>query len=241
MKTQLLIILIVLAQLSCEAQNDRNGDINRINGTYKSKTSSEKLELKSDGSYILYSPIGSGHFEIEQCSYSSKGKWCSVDTNLIELTSENYYQRQDGFHYELKKENRLSKDSLYIHVKFPTDFHPVKLGIYFNNEVDKKLFTDSTFIKILKSKYLLRKTSNSVNRNHITFSLNANVTGTTLYKSRILFEIFEEDIDTEQYNYLTINMLNFDLCFFAFEPYDHELVHVKKANQLIWGGKIWEK
>ncbi len=52
---------------------------------------------------------------------------------------------------------------------------------------------------------------------------------------------FREDIDTEQYNYLTINMPNFDLCFFAFEPYDHELVYVKKANQLIWAGKIWEK
>jgi len=242
MKAPIFLILLAFCQLSCKAQIISPNNLDKIlQGIYKQKGSSEKLELKSDGSYVLYNPEDNGYFVIEQCNYSSKGKWKQMSNDVIEITSENYYQQQEGFKYELKKENKLSQDSLYIKVQFPSDFHPVKLGLYFNNNVDKGVHTDSTFIKLSKSKYLWPKTSNSINRNHIAFSLNANISETTLYKGRIMFKIFEEDIDTEKYNYLTITLPHFDLCFFEFELYNQELLFIRNQNELIWQGKSWDK
>lgn len=85
------------------------------------------------------------------------------------------------------------------------------------------------------------KTSNSVNVNHIAFSLNANISGTALYKSRIMFDLLEEDIDTEKTYYLMITLPHFDLCFFEFELYNQELLFVKNPKELIWQGKNWKK
>jgi hypothetical protein len=244
MKAPLFLTLLAFCQLSCKAQNNLD---KAQPGIYKQKGSSIKLELKSDGTYILDNPEGNGHFEIEQCSYSSKGKWKQLSNDVLEITSENYYQKQEGFKYELKKENKFSQDSLYIVVNLPDSLIyyrngiPVNFSFTFNNDVNKSISTNKSLISLPKQKHLWPKTSNSVNSNHITFSLNANISGTTLYKSRIMFEIFEEDIDTEKTNYLTINLPHFDLCFFEFEPYNQELLLVKNQKELIWQGKSWEK
>jgi hypothetical protein len=56
-----------------------------------------------------------------------------------------------------------------------------------------------------------------------------------------MFEIFEEDIDTEKTNYLTITLPNFDLCFFEFEPYKQELLFIKNQKEIIWQGVSWVK
>jgi hypothetical protein len=56
-----------------------------------------------------------------------------------------------------------------------------------------------------------------------------------------LFKIFEEDIDTENTNYLTITLLNFDRCFFEFEPLDKELIYINNSSQLLWKGDTWKK
>lgn len=242
MKTSTFITLLAIIHFSCNAQNGK-----LQGGIYKQKGSSVKLELKSDNTYILYNPKGSGHFDIEQCDYSSKGRWKQMSSDVLEITSEDHYQKQEGFKYELKKESKLSPDSLYISINLPDSLIyyrngiPVNFSFTFNNNVSKDTSSNKSSISLLKSKYLLPKTSNSINRNHIAFSVNANVSGTTLYKGRIRFEIFEEDIDTEMANYLTINLPNFDLCFFEFEPYNQELILVKSREELIWQGKSWEK
>lgn len=127
---------------------------------------------------------------------------------------------------------------MYIQVNFSTDFDPVRLNLYFNNDNSKTVTTDKTYIVLPKSRHLWDR---KINTNKINFSLNAVVWGVTLYKSRISFEIFEEYIDTEKYNYLTIMLPNFDRCFFAFEPYNQELIYRKRRNQLMWQGYIWEK
>ena len=157
---------------------------------------------------------------------------------MIEITSDNYYMEQKGFKYEINKEKKLSQDSLYIEVVFPTDFHPVKLDFTFNHNNNKSITTDKTYIVVPKSKYLWDKRTAT---NQISFSLNADVSGTELYKSRILFKIFEDYIDTEKFNFLTINLLNFDRCFFEFEPYNHELIYIKDRNQIFWEGGIWKR
>lgn len=244
MKAPILIIFLAYFQLNCKAQNAMYKD---PQGIYKQKGSSVKLNLKSDGTYILYHPEGNGHFEIEQCNYASKGKWKQISKDILEITSEDYYQQQEGFKYELKKENRFSQDSLYIKVNLPDSLIyykrgiPVNFSFSFNNEVSKSISTNKSLIKLPKQKHLWPKTSNAGNTNHISFSLNAMISGTVLYKGRILFEIFEQDIDTEKTNYLTITLPHFDLCFFEFEPYDHELIFLKDSNELVWQGKSWKK
>jgi len=196
------------------------------------------LEIREDGTYILnkaevlFTPV------IEQCSYASKGKWSVLADNVVEITSEDYYTKQMGFEYDLKKENKLFQDSLYIKVVFPTDFHPVHLNFTFNYKNSKSITTDKTLIVLPKSDYLW---DSRTAMNQINFSLNANVSGTEIYKRRIMFKIFDDIIDTEKYNYLTITLSNFDRCFLEFEPYFQELIYLKGKNQILWQGEIWKK
>lgn len=249
MRKLLLLSILPFLLIGCSSikgQKTRNED---MKGIYALKSdlkyqalSDDKnyssLEIHNDGTYTLNKAEISFTPVIKQCDYASKGKWSVIADNVIEITSEDYYTEQKGFEYEIKKENKLSQDSLYIQVVFPTDFHPVKLDFTFNHNTSKSITTDKTYIVLPKSNHLWNRRTAT---NQISFSLNANVSGTELYKSRILFKIFEESIDTEKDNYLTITLPSFDRCFFEFEPYNQELIYIKSKNQLLWQGEIWKK
>lgn len=247
---KLLFILVVAFQLvGCISTKGQKMKIEDLSGIYVLETGSKyqalsddknysSLELHKNGTYTLNKAVVTFMPVIEQCDYASKGKWSGIADNVIEITSEDYYTEQKGFEYEIKKENKFSQDSLYIQVVFPNDFHPVKLDFTFNHNNSKSITTNKTYIVLPKSKHLWdRRTAT----NQISFSLNADVSGTELYKSRILFKIFEESIDTEKFNFLTISLPNFDRCFFEFEPYNQELIYIKGKNQLLWQGEIWKK
>lgn len=246
---KLLFILIVAFQfmscISTKAQKSQNEDLVGIyvfksDRLYQalSDMNYSSLEIHKNGTYTLNKAIIKFSPVIEQCEYASKGKWSVIADNVIEITSEDYYTKQKGFEYEIKKENKFSQDSLYIQVVFPTDFHPVKLDFTFNHNNSKSVTTDKTYIVLPKSKHLWNRRTAT---NQIAFSLNADVSGTEIYKSRILFRIFEESIDTEKFNFLTITLFNFDRCFFEFESYNQELIYIKSSNQLLWQGEIWKK
>jgi hypothetical protein len=238
MKSFFCVTVVLFVLSGCQTLKVMDSKRIDFSGIYKQNGSSEKLELKSDWTYILYKAPVTFTPVIEQCEYASKGKWSVVADNVLEITSENYYMQQRGFEYELKQENKFSQDSLYIQVNFPTDFHPIKLQFDFNYNNSKSVITNETSIILAKSKHLWNRQTDT---NHIKFSLNADVSGVTLYKSRVLFEIFDEYIDTEKYNHLTITLPYFDRCFFEFEPYKQELIYVKGRNQLFWKGEIWER
>lgn len=233
-----LVILIVSFQLIGFSSAKGQKTNTQVSGVYEREESSEKLELKSDGTYTLWNPEITFTPVIEQCDYASTGKWTILADNVIEITSENYYTEQKGFGYDLKKENKLSQDSLYIQVVFPTDFHPVSLNFTFNYKNNKSITTDKTYIVLPKSKYLWNRRTAT---NQISFNLNADVSGTEIYKGRILFKIFEESIDTEIHNYLTITLPSFDRCFFEFEPFYQDLILIKNKNTIIWQGDTWSK
>lgn len=236
---QLLFILIAAFQLvGCISTKGQKLKARDISGVFERQESSEKLELKPDGTYILWNAEILFTPVIEQCDYASKGKWSVVAENVIEITSEDNYTEQKGYEYDIKKGNKLFQDSLYIQVIFPTDFHPVKLDFTFNHNNSKSITIDKTHIVLPKSKYLWNRRTAP---NQINFSLNANVSGLELYKSRILFKVFEETIDTEKFNFLTITLPNFDRCFFEFKPYNKELIYVKGKNQILWQGDFWDK
>jgi hypothetical protein len=236
MKKIFFLLLISIQLVSCSTHKGKNtGDID-YSGTYKKEGSSEKLMLKKDGTYVLLNPEITFTPVIEKCDFVSKGKWSIVQNNLLEITSENYYSKQSGYEYTIEKKNRFSQDSLYIQVDFPSDYHPVKLNFYFNYNNNKSVTTEKTYIAIPKSKYLWDR---KVSMNQISFSMDAKAAGVTLYKSRILFEIFNENIDVNKYNYLTIKLPNFDRCFFEFELYKQELIYFDN-NKLHWRGEIWE-
>ncbi len=246
---KILILISILLFLGCSSTKNIRPQNEDLVGTYKLESDLKfqalsddrnysSLVLNSDGTYNLNKAAVTFTPVIEQCDYASKGKWSIVANNVIEITSENYFVEQEGFEYDMKNENKLSQDSLYIQVNFPTDFQPVKLGFTFNHNNSKSITTDETYIVLPKSQYLWNRRTGT---NHISFNLNAEVSGTTIYKSRILFKIFEEYIDTEKYNYLSITLPNFDRCFFEFEPYYQDLILIKGRNQLLWQGDIWRK
>lgn len=237
MKKALVILIVSFQLIGCSSAKGQKTNT-KVSGVYEREESSEKLELKSDGTYTLWNPEITFTPVIEQCDYASTGKWTILADNVIEITSENYYTEQKGFGYDLKKENKLSQDSLYIQVVFPTDFHPVSLNFTFNHKNNKSITTDKTYIVLPKSKYLWNRRTAT---NQISFHLNADVSGTEIYKGRILFKIFEESIDTEIHNYLTITLPCFDRCFFEFEPFYQDLILIKNKNTIIWQGDTWSK
>lgn len=237
MKKALVILIVSFQLIGCSSAKGQKTNT-QVSGVYEREESSEKLELKSDGTYTLWNPEITFTPVIEQCDYASKGKWTILADNVIEITSENYYTEQKGVGYDLKKENKLSQDSLYIQVVFLTDFHPVSLNFTFNYKNNKSITTDKTYIVLPKSEYLWNRRTAT---NQISFNLNADVSGTEIYKGRILFKIFEESIDTEKHNYLTITLLSFDRCFFEFEPFYQDLILIKNKNTIIWQGDTWSK
>lgn len=248
-RTILLLVVLISFLQSCKTTKVNSSQKVNIEGVYILKSDklyqalSDKnyssLEIHKDGTYTLnkaevkFTPV------IEQCDYASKGKWSILAENVIEITSEDYYTAHKGYEYAIKKENKLSQDSLYIQVVFPEDFQPpVKLRLDFNCQEVKILENGETFIALPKSTFLWNRRTAT---NQIIFTIDANISGVSLYKSRINFPIFEESVDTEKFNFLTISLPDFDRCFFEFEPYNQELIYIKGKNQLLWQGEIWEK
>ena len=238
MKKALVLLISVFQLIGCSSVKNQTINTNDVSGIYVRQERSMKLELKPDGTYIQWNPEITTTPVVEQCDYASKGKWSVVAENVIEITSEDYYEVQKGFEYEIKKEKRLSQDSLYIQVAFPTDFHPVNLNFTFNYRNSTSIITLNTDIVLAKSEYLWNRETAT---NQISFGVNANVSGREIYNSRILFKIFEDSFDTEKYNHITITLPNFDRCFFEFEPYYQELIYIKDKNQIQWHGDIWKK
>lgn len=244
--SRLLILLLPILIVNCVSIKDVKKHEENLVGVYTlksdklyqnlSNTNYSSLEIHRDGVYVLNKTEESFSPLIEQCSYSSKGKWSVIARDIIEITSDDYYERQKGFEYEIKKENKFSQDSLYIRVVFPTDFHPVKSALTFNYNNSKTVTTNDNYIALAKEKYLLK-----TRLNQISFNLEGDISGVEVYKSRLLFRIFEENIDTEKFNFLTITLPNFDRCFFEFEPYIQELIYIKGEKQLLWLGEVWEK
>jgi len=242
---QFLILIIVMS--SCRPMISNNKDIESLAGSYKLKNGNkiyqalseknyDKIVLNRDSTYLLYHAQANFSPAIEQCDLASRGKWLQISKNVISLISEDNFLKQDGFKYELKEERKYSQDSIYFNVEFPTEYRPIDLTFIFNNS--ERYNTDKLYISLPKKKYLQ---SYSISENLIDFSLNANISGTKTYRSRILFDIFNKKIDTHKNNYFTIKLPYFDQCFFEFEPYDHSLIYRKNKNTLFWKGLEWVK
>lgn len=242
---KVIFIVSTLLFISCTSPKKIMQSSSDLNGEYVlnsnklfqafSDMNYHSLILNDDGTYILnkakinFTPV------IDQCAVASKGKWSALSNDILELNSEDKYEKEKGFDYEIKKENRYSQDSLYIQINFPKSFEelPVKLNFGFNYNNSKSIETEKTKIVLAKAKHL----GAIANRNHISLYLTSN----SSYKSRAIFEIFEEDIDTEKTNYLTINLPNFNKCFFEFEPYNQEFIFIKNPKELLWKGNVWKK
>ena len=121
MKSTGLIIIALLQLTSCISYSNSQRNMSNLSGLYTSNIGNERLDLDTDGYYILYNDTNIV-VNKECCDIKSKGKWTCIAPNVINLISENYYEKQKGFEYNLIKENRLSQDSLYFHVVFPDVF-----------------------------------------------------------------------------------------------------------------------
>lgn len=247
MKKIIKFLSVLIFVTSCGSSNIISEKEN-ITGIYKLKNQAlyqalsdnnnySQIILNSDNTYVLSHAQANFFPTIEQCDYASKGKWKQISNDIIDITSENYYLKQDGFKYELKKEKKKSNDSIYLKIVFSGDYHPVKFTYSFND--GKWYTTDKAEIALPKDRYLLMKPANL---NQIGLRLDINdVSGVTLYKSRTMFEIFRENIDTDKYNAITINLPYFNQCFFDFEPYYHSYIYIKDKKTLMWKGEEWTK
>ncbi|MCJ7935363.1 MAG: hypothetical protein MUW56_17485 [Chryseobacterium sp.] len=214
--------------------------INDYSGVYKIKGSGQKLELDSKGLYILYNPDSFGHLATDFCEYASKGQWNKVSSDVIDLTSENYYSKQEGFKYDLKQESKLSQDSIYIDVILPKDFEEVatpEFDLLFNYKTSKRIRSASNRIKLSKKDYSLIGV-----KNQIILDLVFSAKGDVFFKNRLRYNILQDyNLDTDKYNYFTISLPNFNQCFYDFEPYYHSYIYVKDRNTLMWKGEEWIK
>lgn len=112
MKILLFVSIVMLQFVGCDLKGQKNQE-KEIVGVYILKSDKlyqalsdnnySRIELYKDGTYILdkadvlFTPV------LDQCDYASKGKWSVVTNNLLEITSEDYYTKQKGFEYEIKK------------------------------------------------------------------------------------------------------------------------------------------
>lgn len=232
-----LLLIIFIASCS-SVQPLKSIEETTIAGVYIESNSTKRIEFYSNGDYLLYNPISTRAPVFERCEYSSKGKWSQIDNNIFQILSENYYIKQDGFDYNIVGEKRFSDDSLYLKIKFPTEFHPVKVVINFNDKVGNSILADKDFIVVPKPKH---RAKNIKDVHLISLDLEADVSGQDVYRSRITFKIFENYINLSDSNYLIIDLPNFNRCFYEFEIYKSELLYLKNEEQLYWQGEIWNK
>jgi hypothetical protein len=274
------VLIILLLHTLCGYVLSQNKPI--IPGTFIYKDGSfGGLAFDSDSTYIYY---GVNHFQetnLFQCDYKSKGKWKQLSNDVIELTSEDYYLKQDGYTYELKKEQKFSKDSFYIEIIIPERLKQLRRDMFiyefqFNHQYPNEISTKSNIIRIAKNDYLdkpeyitdlfeeyknltdsfmkaekmtlndslkriLKERTGNMTSNEITFSIHYNMTGTYKWSGRTSFEFFSERFNTESFNYLTITMPNFDLCFVEFSPMYHELIYIRNKDELFWRGETWKR
>ncbi|SMO43829.1 hypothetical protein SAMN06265171_101821 [Chryseobacterium rhizoplanae] len=232
-----IIILILQACIwnfaSCQAVND-------YSGTYGIKGSGQKLQLDSKGFYILYNSKSFGHLATDFCEYASKGQWKKISSDVIDLTSENYYLKQEGFKYDLKQESKLSKDSVYINIILPKEFEDIATPEYdllFNYNTSKRIVTINRQIKLSKKDYSLIGV-----KNQLTLNIKFNAKGERFFNNRLNYNILQDyPFDVEKFNYFTISLPNFNQCFYDFEPYYHSYIYIKDKNTLMWKGEEWIK
>ncbi|WP_131797316.1 hypothetical protein [Chryseobacterium kwangjuense] len=240
MKNYIIILILILILQICFCNFVNSQVINDYSGVYKIKGSEQRLELNSKGSYILYNPESFGHLATDFCKYSSKGQWRTISSDVIDLTSENYYLKQDGFKYDLKKESKLSQDSVYIDIIVPKDFENIatpEFDLLFNYKTSKRIRSVSNRIKLSKQDYSLMKV-----KNQLTLNLMFNAKGERFFNNRLNYNILQDyPLDVDKFNYFTISVPNFNQCFFDFEPYYHSYIYVKDKKTLMWKGEEWIK
>lgn len=230
--------LILLHLCFCSLFNSQTKK--NYNGIYAVKDSGQKIELTSNGFYTLYNPDYFGELATDFCEYSSKGKWKQISSDVIDLTSENYYLKQDGYKYNLEQGSRLSQDSIYINITFPKDFEnnfKPEYDIIFNYNTSKRIKTTNSKIKLSKKDYSLIDL-----KNQITLGLNFIAKGEQFFNNRLAYSILKNfPLDVDKFNYYTISLNDFNKCFFDFEPYYHSYIFIKNEKTLVWKGEEWIK
>lgn len=138
MKVKITIIfLLSLIVLSCKSHKEIS-TIESLSGKYNKENSTCSLTLDSNGEYKINCPIlpQSKPLVYGNCNTVSKGVWFAENNNTVKLISENYLKKQKGYEYVLRKEQKFSKDSIYIKVVIPdkdSDYFPMKFRYGFNN------------------------------------------------------------------------------------------------------------
>lgn len=241
MKNTLLISVLLATSIIAKSQNKKLEGMYLLKTTSKYQALSDKnyssLHFYKDGTFVLNRAVAHFTPTVEQCSYASKGKWRSLGNETIEITSEDEYTKQKGYQYNIKKENNPAQDSLYIMINLPKDLPPMKAIITFNHKKDNPIVATDFPIMLSKSQYLWK---DNTPINHLQVRLEPDISGENFIKHRTGFDIVSENINTNQYNVLTIDTPFFDRCFLYFEPYYKELVFIKHNKHLYWQGETWE-
>lgn len=235
------LVIIILSFFVIQMFNSQKIKDDFKAGIYIKKGLTDRIEFKDNGSFILYNSQNSGHLALDQCDISSIGQWQRISNDVLDLTSENYYEKQQGYKYELKKSAKGSQDSIYIDIQLSKDFETSiptpEFNILFNYKTSKQIETRNKEIVISKKEYSLFG-----KKNQFSLDLVFKPSGKTFYYNRLRYNILQDYLlDVESNNYFTINLPYFDQCFYEFEPYYHSNVFIKDRNTLLWQGEEWIK
>jgi len=231
--------LLVLFFAGCHSLDTGKSSKDKFIGDFETVDYGLVMELKEDSTFTLWNPKNNGHMPLLflNCDTASKGKWKMIDQSWIEIVSEDNYLIQKGYQYELLKERKYSDDSLYLNISLATGYHPLTFHWGFNYKSSKIIVTTDTSIVISKYEYLYDP--KDINKNLILFSIHRELNGAKYYGSRMRFDIYEEEINTNKYNHLTFRLPYFNQCFFDFETYDQDYIRIVNKNELKWRGLTW--
>lgn len=232
----LILLLLLFTLFGCQNTKMTPTPNNIKPGIFKRLETGEKLELKPDSTYVWYRAPNTGHMILDKyCDYISTGKWVTVESNLIELTSDSPLLQSENIKYEIKSKSWGSQDSLYLEV-IPAE-KDLAVQYYW-------LIDDYTVISSGKSQ-IAKKDIFQFNKEYpfcnFYLTVTRDNTKTLFPQGESEFYVFYENINFEPNNHITVSLPDLNTCTLYFALVNHQYVLVKNENELKWRGDVWSR
>ncbi len=239
-----ILLFSIISLINCRSQSI-------VEGTYYSKNSGVKIELKN-GTYNIRN-ISNNHLATNYCDTISYGTFKKVNSEFIELNSYNIDQKIYSNQFIDKIYTNNCNDSISIKVNTGF-FNDIKNGLEFELEVID-MNNNSDFYKAVDNIIKIPKDKNHIkfqkDSKHNKFGLiviidnlsfydynRLGVDGTFLGRSCInipILEKFDNNISD-----IIINLPKLNECSFTFYFLENEYIRFNK-NKLFWMGKEFKR
>ncbi len=221
--------------LICLAQKVNHTSSSEIPGRYKKIGGNEILILGSDKTFsVVIGDNKKSDVVFNFCDTLSQGLW-KQHSGFITLKNKGDF---DKINFSIFESEQNSKDSLYFKIIFPkrdsSEYNIFKYSIITSPMQGRYNESDRPIITIAKKGII---SSFALSIKNISPNCNA---GSKCYQ-RIYFHVFEDyRPQNENSNYFTINLQNFDQCFYEAMDLEGEVLGIEK-NRILWRKNIYVK